>query len=98
MYVRTICICRCAYVRRLTSYLVLLIPLANSDDVRTGNYRLIFYPHVNVIRVKIAIRDDKVVEGTEAFGVKLIVPNYHKANGVRLGNPSVATVFIRDGT
>ena len=53
---------------------------------------------MNVIRVKIAIRDDKVVEGTEAFGVKLIVPNHHKANGVRLGNPSVTIVFIRDGT
>ena len=65
--------------------------------MRTGNYRLIFYPHVNVIRVKITIRNDKVVEGTEAFGIKLIAPDHHKANGVGLGNPSVATVFIRDG-
>ena len=58
---------------------------------------MIFYPHVSVIRVKIPIRDDKLVEGTEAFGVKLIVPDHHKANGVGLGNPSIAIVFIRDG-
>ena len=58
---------------------------------------MIFYPHVSAIRVKIPIKDDKLVEGTEAFGVKLVVPDHHKANGVDLGYPSIATVFIRDG-
>lgn len=86
-----------AAVYWITNYSLLVIPVASSADVRTGLYRLIFYPNKNSIKVKIAIRDDKLVEGTEAFGVQLIVPDHHKRNGLRLGNPSHATVFIKDG-
>jgi len=75
----------------------LLILAASSDDVLTGVYRLVFYPGVNSITIRVKIRDDLLVEGTEAFGVQLIVPDHHKAN-VKLGNPSLATVFIKDGT
>ena len=72
--------------------------VATSDDVKsTGVSRLIYYPYESTIAVTVGIIDDELVEGTEAFGVQLIVPDHHKANGVKLGNPSLATVFIRDG-
>ena len=60
--------------------------------------RLIYYPRESTIAVRVRIVDDKLVEGTEAFGVQLIIPDHHKVNGVKLGNPSLATVLIRDGT
>ena len=59
--------------------------------------KLIFNAGVNSLILKVRIYDDKLVEGTEAFGVKLIIPDHHVKNGVKLGNPSVATVFIKDG-
>ena len=70
---------------------------ASSDDVRTGTFRLIFSTGYNSKTIKIGIKDDHIVEGTEAFGVQLIVPDHHKAK-VKLGSPSLATVFIKDGT
>lgn len=76
----------------------MLILAASSDDVKTGVNRLVFYPDErSVIAVRVRIRDDKLVEGTEAFGVQLSVPDHHKLNGVKLGNLSLATVFIKDG-
>ena len=50
-----------------------------------------------MIYIKVQIFDDKLLEGTEAFGVQLSIPNHHKANGVKLGDPSGVTVFIKDG-
>ena len=47
--------------------------------------------------VRIKIRNDNWVEGTEAFGLQLIVPNHQKSKGLKLGNNSIATVFINDG-
>ena len=75
----------------------ILFLVATSDDVKVGVSRLIFYPHESAIAVRIRIVDDKLVEGTEAFGVQLVVPDHHKVKGVKLGNPSLATVSIRDG-
>ena len=59
--------------------------------------KLIFNAGVNSLTLKVRLYDDKLVEGTEAFGVQLIIPDHHVANGVKLGNPSLATVFIKDG-
>ena len=74
------------------------IIVANIDDVRTGVYRLVIYPHVSVGTVRVGIiKDDKLVEGTEAFGVQLILPSYHKRIGLKLGNISNAIVLIKDG-
>ena len=53
---------------------------------------------MNSRNVKIKIRNDKLVEETEAFGVQFIIPDNHKLKGLKLGNISVATVFINDGT
>ena len=66
--------------------------------MRIGEYRLVFYPNENAKTIKIKITDDKLVEGTESFGVQLIVPDHHIKNGLKLGNPSLATVFIQDST
>lgn len=71
--------------------------VASSDDVKIEVNRLVFYPDESVSTVIVRIADDKLVEGTEAFGVQLVVPDHHKHNGVKLGNPSLATVFIKDG-
>ena len=65
--------------------------------MRTGVHRLIFYPDSNVIAIRVRIIDDELVEGNEAFGVQLIVPDHHKVNGVKLGNISLAKVVIKDG-
>ena len=73
------------------------IVIASSIDVRTGVHRLIFYPDNRAAVVRVRIIDDKLVEGSEAFGVQLTVPDHHKVNGVKLGNPSLAKVVINDG-
>ena len=65
--------------------------------MRIGTTRLVFYPSDSFQTARVRIYDDKLVEGTEAFGVKLIVPDHHVANGVKLGNPSLTTVYIKDG-
>ena len=74
-----------------------VIVVASSNDVRTGVHRLIFYPDSNAIAIRVRIIDDELVEGNEAFGVQLIVPDHHKVNGVKLGNISLAKVVIKDG-
>ena len=72
--------------------------VANSDDVKDGIYRIDFNPGVNSRTIRTGIiNDDKLVEGTEAFGMQLIVPKHHKPNGLKLGKISVVTVFIKDG-
>ena len=72
--------------------------VANSDDVKDGIYRIVFKPGVNSRTIKTGIiNDDDLVEETEAFGLQLIVPKHHKSNGLKLGNISAVTVFIKDG-
>ena len=70
---------------------------ASSADVQTGVFFAYVPGNQNVIYIKVRIFDDKLVEGTEAFGVQLSIPDHHKANGVKLEDPSRATVFIKDG-
>ena len=76
---------------------LLLYFVASSYDVRTGTYGLKFYPGVNTIIVKIPIKDDRWMEGTEAFGAQLVLGGYHRLHCLKLGKPSVTTVFIKDG-
>ena len=71
--------------------------VASSYDVQPETYAIVFNHSVNSRTVRIKIRNDNLVEGTEAFGVQLIVPSHHKSKGLKLGNNSVATVFIKDG-
>ena len=80
-----------------TTYLFVYF-VASSHDVRSGTYRLKFYSSVNTYTVKVAIRDDKWIEGPEAFGVQLLLDGYRKPYCLKLGKPSIATVFIKDGT
>ena len=65
--------------------------------MRTGTYHLNFYSNVNTFTTSIAIKDDKLIEGTEAFGAQLILGGYHRPYCLKLGKPSVTTVFIKDG-
>ena len=71
--------------------------VASRYDVQPRTYEVVFNPGVNSRTVRIKIRNDTLVEETEAFGVQLIVPNHHKSKGLNLGNNSIATVFINDG-
>ena len=71
--------------------------IASSYDVRTGTYRLNFYSNVNTYIVNVGIKDDKLMEGTEAFGAQLILDGYHRPYCLKLGRPSITTVFIKDG-
>ena len=65
--------------------------------MRTGTYHLNFYSSVNTFTMNITIKDDKLVEGTEAFGAKLVLGGYHRLHCLKLGEPSLTTVFIKDG-
>ena len=75
---------------------IYFIVVASSYDLSIGVKRLTFRPGVNTLILRVRIYDDKRVEGTEAFGVQLIVPDFHIKNGLKLGRPSLATVFIKD--
>ena len=76
---------------------IFVYSVASSYDVWPGTYAIVFDPGVNSRIVRIKIRNDNLAEGTEAFGVQLIVPNHQKSKGLKLGNNSIATVFINDG-
>jgi len=71
--------------------------VASNADLQTGVFYAYAPANQNVVYIKVRIFDDKLLEGTEAFGVQLSIPDHHKANGVKLGNLSRATVFIKDG-
>ena len=71
--------------------------VASSHDVWTGRYLVVFNAGVNTKTFRIGITDDKLVEGTEAFGAQLFVPDHHKDKCLKLGDTSVTTVYIHDG-
>ena len=71
--------------------------VASSHDVWTGRYLVVFNAGVNTKTFRIGITDDKLVEGTEAFGAQLFVPDHHESKCLKLGNTSVTTVYIHDG-
>ena len=47
--------------------------------------------------VYIKIKDDKIVENTEAFQVAILIPHYLYLKVVRFGSHSKAKVYIKDG-
>ena len=71
--------------------------VASRYDVQPRTYEVVFNPGVNSRTVRIKIRNDTLVEETEVFGALLIVPYQHKSKSLKLGNNSIATVFINDG-
>ena len=76
---------------------IFVYSVASRSDVWPGTYATTFNPGVDSKTVRIKIRNDNLVEGTEAFGLQLIVPNHQKSKGLKLGNNSITTVFINDG-
>lgn len=90
--------CMCLDDWSLVSVITMLVNIvASSDDVHTGRYLVILNAGVNTKTIRIGITDDKLVEGTEAFGAQLFVPDHHKSKCLKLGNTSVTTVYIHDG-
>ena len=85
------------HVLNIYLFMLTTIVVASSNDVRTGVHRLFFHPDNSAAVVRVRIIDDELVEGSEAFGVRLIVPDHHKVNGVKLGKLSLAKVVIKDG-
>ena len=73
------------------------ISVASSYDVRNGTYRLNINPRVHTVMVNVPIRDDKLIEGTEAFGAELFLYGYNKPYCLKLGKLSITTVLIKDG-
>ena len=48
-------------------------------------------------RVPVFIHPDNVIECTEAFQVKIHVPDRYLSQGIQLGHPSTTTIFINNG-
>ena len=69
---------------------------ASSYDFEESIKTVGFSPRQSTATVYITIKDDSRVETTEAFQVEILVP-YWYLKGLQLGNPSRATVFIKDG-
>jgi len=83
-------------MEHFNNYMVCAL-IASRADVQTGTFFAYVPGNLNVVYIKVRIFDDILLEGTEAFGVQLSIRDHHKANGLRLGDPSNATVFIKDG-
>ena len=79
------------------NYLLLVNIVASTHDVRPTRYYVVFNAGVNTRTFKIAITDDEYIEGTETFGAQLVIPDHHKSKCLKLGDISVATVYINDG-
>ena len=47
--------------------------------------------------VYINIKDDNIVESTEAFQVEILIPHSLHLRGIQFGNISKAKVYIKDG-
>ena len=92
-----VCLCVCVYVCVCYNYALLVNIVASTYDVRPTRYLVVFNAGVSSKTFKIAIKDDELVEGTEAFGAKLIIPDHHKSKCLKLGDISIATVYINDG-
>ena len=70
---------------------------ASSNDFEESIQIVRFQPKQSTATVYIKIKDDKIVERTEAFQVAILIPYYLYLKGIRFGSPSIAKVFIKDG-
>ena len=70
---------------------------ASSYDFEESIQIVQFQPKQSTATVYIKIKDDNLVESTEAFQVAIFIPYYLYLKGIRFGSPSIAKVFIKDG-
>ena len=57
-----------------------------------------FSPRQSIATIYIKIYNDNRVETTEAFQVDILLSKILYLRGIRLGSPSKAKVYIKDGT
>ena len=70
---------------------------ASSYDFEESIQVVRFSPRRSIATAYIKIHNDNRVETTEAFQVDILLPYYLYSRGFRLGNPSKAKIFIKDG-
>ena len=66
---------------------------ASYNDFEGLNLTVTFSPEKPNATVYIKIKNDNIVERTEAFQVEVLMP----PTGIQIGNPSKAEVYIKDG-
>ena len=70
---------------------------ASSYDFEESIQVVRFSSRQSIATAYIKIHNDNRVETTEAFQVDISLPYYHYLRRLRLGHPSKAKVFIKDG-
>ena len=70
---------------------------ASSYDFEESTQTVRFSSRQSTATAYIKIYNDNRVETTEAFQVDILLPYYLYLRGFRLGNPSKANIFIKDG-
>ena len=70
---------------------------ASSYDFEASTQTVRFSSRQSIATAYIKIHNDNRVETTEAFQVDISLPYYHYLRRLRLGHPSKAKVFIKDG-
>ena len=79
----------------MLNYLLLL--LASSHDFDESIQIVQFSSRQSTATCYIKIKDDDLVESTEAFEVDILIPHDLQSRGIRVGSPSKAKVYIKDG-
>ena len=71
--------------------------LASYSDFEGSIKTVRFSSKQSTATVYIKIKDDKIVESTEAFQVEILIPHYLYFKVIKFGSPSKAKVYIKDG-
>ena len=71
--------------------------LASPHDFEESIQTIQFPFRQSIATCYIKIKDDGLVESTEAFQVEILIPPSFYSHGIKLGSPSKAKVFIKDG-
>ena len=72
--------------------------LASSHDFEESIQTVYFSSRQSTATVYIKIKDDNIVESTEAFKLQILISHNMYLGGIGFGNPTKAKVFIKDGT
>ena len=91
------------YVIQISNFYVhntdneLLLSLASSRDFEESIQIVQFSSRQSTATCYIKIKDDDLVENTEAFEVDILIPHDLHSRGVRVDSPHKAKVYIKDG-
>jgi len=73
------------------------INLASSHDFEESIQTVKFSSRQSTATCYIKIKDDDLVESTEAFQVEILIPRTLYSQRIKFGSPSKVKVFIKDG-